>query len=55
MNHEEVVRTYSDTALAGIIQQLTASGEWKARLQAAKAELQIRQSQNLQQDQESLL
>jgi hypothetical protein len=38
MDHAAIVATYSDVCLAGIIRQLTASGEWRARLQAAKIE-----------------
>ena len=55
MNHAEVVRTYSDQALAGIIRQLTASGGWRERLEAAKQERQRREIINQQQDKESTL
>jgi hypothetical protein len=57
MTHAEIVATYTTTALQGIVRDLArARGEWEEqRYKAAKAELQIRQSHNLQQDQESLL
>jgi len=42
MNHAAIVASYSNQALAGIIRQLSASGEWRARLQAAQIELRKR-------------
>jgi hypothetical protein len=42
MTHASIVATYSTAALAGIIRQLSKSGEWRARLQAAKTELRKR-------------
>ena len=54
MTHAEIVATYSDNALAGIIKQLTESGDWKERLKAAKHEMIRRKAQEKQQDQESI-
>jgi hypothetical protein len=42
MTHAAIVATYSDQALAVIIRQLSASGEWRARLKAAQIELRKR-------------
>lgn len=42
MSHSQIVATYSDPALEGIIRQLDASGEWPARLRAAREELRKR-------------
>jgi hypothetical protein len=50
MTHAEIVATYSDTALDGIVKQLaTARGEWaEQRYAAAQAEIRNRTTQNLQ-------
>jgi hypothetical protein len=38
MTHAQIVATYSDGALAGIIRQLSISGAWGIRLTAAMIE-----------------
>lgn len=46
MTDAEIVATYTDKALAGIVQGLITSGVWwPARLQAAKTELTKRKKQ----------
>lgn len=49
MNHTEIVQTYSDIALAGIIGQLTENGQWRNRLTAAKQEQAKREIKKLTQ------
>lgn len=39
MTDEEIVRTYSDNALAGIVRQLSKSGKWPSRRQTAEREI----------------
>jgi hypothetical protein len=46
MNHAQIVATYSDNALTGIIQQLTISRNWPERLEAARNELKQRKNLN---------
>jgi len=55
MTDAEIVADLSDTALAGIVRQLSASRGWPERLQAAKAEQSKRRLHELQQDKESHL
>jgi hypothetical protein len=42
MTDAEIVATYSDEALEGIVRQLSASGQWRERLEAAALELNRR-------------
>lgn len=35
MSHAEIVATYSDEALQGIISELSRTGQWRERLTAA--------------------
>jgi hypothetical protein len=51
MTESQIVQTYSDNALAGIIRQLTVSEEWPKRRQAAIREQAKRKLQNQKQDQ----
>jgi len=44
MNHAAIVKTYSDEALAGIVNQLSRNGAWPDRLKAASIELQRRRA-----------
>jgi chemotaxis receptor (MCP) glutamine deamidase CheD len=53
MTDAQIAATYSDHALAGIIRQLTASGEWRERLKAAIQEQSKRRNQQLQEDQKA--
>lgn len=54
MTDQEIVSSYSNTALAGVIRSLEAMGSWwTERLEAARHELAKRRIQELQQDQES--
>jgi hypothetical protein len=42
MNHAEIVKTYSDQTLAGIIRDLAKSRKWTDRLDAAFDEMDRR-------------
>jgi hypothetical protein len=44
MSPEEIVCSYSDETLHGIVRQLSVSGDWPQRLRAVKRELQRRKS-----------
>ena len=41
MSDSEIVKTYSDTALEGIVRQLSRSGQWRERLEAAARQLSV--------------
>lgn len=52
-SHAKIVAAYSDNALLGIIRQLSMTGQWEDRLNAAKAELARREREDAETEEPS--